>query len=105
PRRTVSWPAAAAVRACIPCVRAAPPARRDAAWMAIASAFVLIAPMRFGEVSVWTAVIARLRGLCALRDPKGMVYLYELGVALATARVVVRAASPRYRVTVAVLAL
>ena len=70
------------------------------------SAAVLLIPHLAGGFSVWVAIFAKLPGYGVIRDPKRIIYLYELAAVLAVAvaftRVPPRAA---YRRIVALLAL
>jgi hypothetical protein len=54
------------------------------------SVLVLLVPLRFPEFSLWRMLIEPLPGFRVIRDPKRIIYLYELAVALATAVFVAR---------------
>jgi hypothetical protein len=73
--------------------------RRDAIALAGVSAAVLVLPMRLGGVSPWM-LLAWLPGFGAIRDPRRIVYLYELAAVVAIAFVVARSPRPlRWLVT------
>jgi hypothetical protein len=65
--------------------------RRRAVWLLLSSVFVWFVPLKFGNVALWTIVIARLPGFAVIRDPKRIIYLYELAVVIATALIMTRA--------------
>lgn len=73
-------------------------------WLAAGSLFVFFAPLRFGDRSLWMAVIAHLPGFPVIRDPKRIIYLYDLAVVLATALVIARAPNRWYRAAIAIVA-
>ena len=47
------------------------------------SLFVFIAPLRFGTFSPWISLFERTPGFGAIRDPKRIIYLYELLIVFA----------------------
>ena len=51
-------------------------------WLALVSVVVLLIPLQLGDVSIWRTVFAPLPGFSAIRDPKRIIYTYELAVAL-----------------------
>lgn len=57
-----------------------PPAsiRRLAVWFLGVSAIVVVVPFRYGDFSPWQTLFAAWPGLGAIRDPRRLVYLYEL---------------------------
>ncbi|MGB2716771.1 MAG: hypothetical protein WBC51_21490 [Vicinamibacterales bacterium] len=57
-------------------------------WFLALSLVALFIPLRFGEISVWRLFIEPLPGFGVIRDPKRIIYVYELAVALAAAAVV-----------------
>jgi hypothetical protein len=72
------------------------------------SMVVLVVPIRFDGFSVWRTFLEPLPGFRAIRDPKRMVYLYELAAVLAMAAILsrVRAGSAfRIAATAAILFL
>lgn len=79
--------------------------RRYAVWLLVGSAFVLLAPLKFGQYSVWMAFVARLPGFAVIRDPKRIIYLYELAVVLAAAAIVARAHRPAFGFAIAGVAM
>ena len=79
--RTFAVAAVLAAAAWTPWFRVDPPTRRRITWLALGSVVVLILPMRIGDGSLWT-VLYYLPGLSAVRDPKRLVYFYELGFVL-----------------------
>lgn len=72
----------------IPAVKAARKARIYWMWFVAFSLVVFFIPLRLGEVSVWRMFIEPVPGFGVIRDPKRIVYVYELAVALATAALV-----------------
>ena len=76
--------------------------RRYLLWLAAVSAFVAVAPLKVSGFSAWMAFVARLPGFAVIRDPKRIIYLYELAVVCAMAPILARAASRRYRMLAAV---
>ena len=74
-----------AVLAWIPQVGAGRRARMYGLWLAVVSGVVLLIPLRFPEFSLWRVLIEPLPGFAVIRDPKRIVYLYELAMALVTA--------------------
>jgi hypothetical protein len=54
-------------------------------WLAVAivSLLVLAIPVRFGNFSIWQAIFEPLPGFSAIRDPKRIIYLYEMALVLA----------------------
>jgi hypothetical protein len=95
-----------AVLVWIPQVGAGRKARIYWMWFLAVSVVVLFVPLRLGEFSVWRAFVEPLPGFGVIRDPKRIVYLYELAVALATAALLASFA-PRsaFRTAVMLLAL
>jgi hypothetical protein len=73
------------VLAWIPRVGAGSKARIYWLWFLGISFLVLLIPLRFPEFSVWRAFVEPLPGFAVIRDPKRVVYLYELATALVTA--------------------
>lgn len=60
-----------------------PALRRFAAVLAVMSVLVFVTPYRFNRFSPWLAFVAHLPGMGIIRDPKRIIYLYELAVVLA----------------------
>jgi hypothetical protein len=89
--------AALAVLSRIPVLAVDRKAKLYALWLAAVSAIVLLMPLRFGEFSLWTSVFGRLPGFQVIRDPKRIIYVYELGVAIAGALLLARSRSVTYR--------
>jgi hypothetical protein len=73
-----------AVLAWIPWFRVERKTRLYVLSFALISLLVLVLPVRFGSFSIWRAVFEPLPGFTAIRDPKRVIYLYELAVVLAT---------------------
>jgi hypothetical protein len=69
----------------VPAARARRAARAYSLWLVGVSALVVVMPLRFGDFSIWRTLIEPLPGFGVIRDPKRIVYLYELGVAIAAA--------------------
>jgi hypothetical protein len=57
--------------------------RRYSLWLFVVSLIVLLAPLRLGGFSIWRLLIEPLPGFPAIRDPRRIIYLYELAVVLA----------------------
>jgi hypothetical protein len=75
-------------------------------WLLTFSLVVLFIPLRLGEVSVWRTFIEPLPGFGVIRDPKRIVYVYELAVILATAALLSSFPSgSRFRPVVTLLAM
>ena len=53
-------------------------------WGLLISIVVLLMPLQLGGFAIWRAVFEHLPGFSAIRDPKRIIYMYELGVALTT---------------------
>lgn len=64
-------------------------------WAVIVSAVVFLIPFRFGDFSIWRALIEPLPGFDAIRDPKRIIYLYELAAVLAAAVLIARVRTRR----------
>ena len=77
-----------------------------ALWFVFLSVVVLLIPYRVGGFSIWLSFFARLPGSGAIRDPRRVVYLYELAVAMVTAVLMSRfPARMRVAVTMVIVAL
>ena len=63
-------------------------------WISLASVVVLLLPLRIGGFSIWRAVFEPLPGFSAIRDPKRIIYVYELAVALTAAWFLARVRQP-----------
>jgi hypothetical protein len=59
-------------------------------WLVLVSLVVLLVPLRFDGFSLWRLVFERLPGFHVIRDPKRIIYLYELAVVLGIALIVSR---------------
>jgi hypothetical protein len=58
--------------------------RLGSLWFLFVSVFVVLVGLQLGGFSLWTTFFAFLPGLAAIRDPKRIIFAYELAVALAT---------------------
>ena len=83
--RPFGFVAIAALIVWMPRAGAARRVRLYALWAVGISVFVLLVPLRLPEFSVWRSFVEPLPGFGAIRDPKRIIYLYELAVALAAA--------------------
>ena len=92
--RPFAFVALAAVLLWIPPLNPERRFKREAAWCLFVAAVVLAIPLKYHEQSFWHTVFGRLPGLTAIRDPKRIIYLYELTVVL-TAAWCARAFAPR----------
>jgi hypothetical protein len=75
-------------------------------WFLFLSFVVLVIPLRFNDFSIWKTFVAPVPGFSVIRDPKRIIYLYELAVVLVTALFLIRL--PRnslFRVSIALLML
>jgi hypothetical protein len=59
-------------------------------WFCAVSVFVLLVPVRFPDFSVWRTFIAPFPGFGTIRDPRRIIYLYELGVVAVVALLLLR---------------
>jgi hypothetical protein len=64
--------------------------RKYGLWFLLVSLLVLAIPMRWHNFSVWRAFLEPLPGFGAIRDPKRIAYLYELGAVFVAALFVMR---------------
>jgi hypothetical protein len=77
-------------------------ARQRALWLLVVSIVVVLIPFRLDGFSIWMALFKPLPGFSVIRDPKRIIYVYELAAALAigfiigrfTRRSLVRVAIP-----------
>ena len=76
--RTFYLALALAVAAWIPRSRVSGPMRLFTVWFLGVSAITFLVPFSFNGFSLWQSVFAPLPGLAAIRDPKRIIYLYEL---------------------------
>jgi hypothetical protein len=53
-------------------------------WFLAISLIVLVMPLRFNQFSIWRTLFEPLPGFGVIRDPKRIIYLYELAFVLAT---------------------
>jgi hypothetical protein len=74
----------------LPWFRASRSARRASLWFLFVSLVVLVIPLRWDGFSFWKAVFAPLPGFSVIRDPKRVIFLYELAVALLAAVLLAR---------------
>lgn len=59
-------------------------------WMLAVTAFVFLVPLRFGDISAWRTLIEPLPGFGVIRDPKRIIYVYELALVVAITLLLVR---------------
>ena len=52
-------------------------------WVVLVSLVVLLVPLTFNGFSIWRTVFEPLPGFGVIRDPKRIIYLYELAVVIA----------------------
>jgi hypothetical protein len=64
--------------------------RRYSLWVLVVSLVVLLAPVRLGSFSIWRFLIEPLPGFSVIRDPRRIIYLYELAVVLVGAVILAR---------------
>jgi hypothetical protein len=82
-----------AVLGVLACLRRVPIERRvrlSGLWLVGISALVFLAPVKIGHFSLWMGLVGRLPGFGVIRDPKRIIYLYELAVVMATAALLIR---------------
>lgn len=95
---------AAAALAWIPAFKVDARTRRYWLVAALVSILVLFMPLRFDGFSIWRTVFEPLPGFSVIRDPKRVVYLYELAVVLAIGVLLARSRAPAaYRIAIAVI--
>jgi hypothetical protein len=68
----------------IPMLRAEKRARLYALWAIGVSIVVLLVSPKFGSFSFWQTFFAPIPGLSVIRDPRRIIYMYELAVVLLT---------------------
>ena len=83
--RSVTLAVVLGVLAWIPWFTVDRKARIYGLWFLAISFAVLLIPLRFQEFSVWRVFFEWLPGFDVIRDPKRIIYLYELAVVLVTA--------------------
>ena len=88
--RTFVFVFVSAVLTWIPAFKMDKDTRRGTLCFLVFSLLVFVIPIRFGDFSIWTAVFRRVPGLDAIRDPKLIIYLYELAAVLATGVFLIR---------------
>jgi hypothetical protein len=95
-----------AVVFCVPWVRVPWQLRVYALWLAAAATIVLLLPMRIGDFAPWTYVSA-VPGFSAVRDPKRIIYPFELAIAIGLGVLISRLprASLRRRIVALFIAL
>jgi hypothetical protein len=59
-------------------------------WFAAIAVFVFVLPLSLGGRSIWETFIAPIPGLGVVRDPKRVIYVFELAVALAAGTLLMR---------------
>lgn len=64
--------------------------RRYSVWVLAVSLLVLAIPLSVNGFSLWKAILAPLPGFGVIRDPKRIIYLYELAAAIVAALFVAR---------------
>jgi hypothetical protein len=64
--------------------------RMHVLWCLVISVVVLLIPLQVGGFSLWREVIQPIPGFAAIRDPKRVIYLFDLAVALGAALFVSR---------------
>jgi hypothetical protein len=92
--RTIALTLLVALLALIPSFAVDRTRRLQLIWLAVVSVVVVALPLRFGDVSVWRETLGWLPGLGAIRDPKRIVYVYEVAAVLGLA-VVLAGVAPR----------
>lgn len=93
------------ILAWLPVLRVDRRTRLYALWLLAISVIVALAPLQLGDFSLWKLVIARIPGYGVIRDPKRIIYLYDLAVVIAVAVMLVRPARPAFRVLVTLTVL
>ena len=58
--------------------------RHYCVWFLFVSLVVLLVPLRFNDFSVWKTFFQPLPGFSVIRDPKRIIYVYELAVVIGT---------------------
>jgi hypothetical protein len=78
------------ILAWVPWFRVDRKARIYCLWFLALSAIALLTPMSLDGLSIWTLSLGRLPGFSVVRDPKRIIYLYELSVPIAAALLLAR---------------
>jgi hypothetical protein len=102
-RRSFAFAFVAAAFPWIPAARIDRTQRGQWLALAIVSFVVLILPITFRGFSIWRAVFEPVPGFAAIRDPKRIISLYELGLVLAVGWMLSRAAMRTRAVVVTLL--
>lgn len=66
----------------IPVLRIAGLARVWVLWFLVSSLFVLIVPFQLGTFSIWRTWLVPIPGITAVRDPRRIIYLYDMAIVL-----------------------
>jgi hypothetical protein len=106
--RSFALVAMLAILAWVPWLRIDRKTRLLGLWFLFVSFVVLLVPLRLGDFSLWMAVFEPLPGFSVIRDPKRIIYLYELAVVLGAALFLTRLARgslPRTAIVVSLLCL
>jgi len=72
-------------------------------WFLLISVIVFVIPIRFDSFSIWRTFFEPLPGFAPIRDPKRIIYLYELAVVLVTALLMKRASAKARGIITAVV--
>jgi hypothetical protein len=80
---------ALAAACCVPWLPLPRGMRLSALWLAAVALIVLVIPMRIGDFALWRSVSA-VPGFSAIRDPKRIIYPFELAAALGLGVVLAR---------------
>lgn len=88
--RSFSFSFLAVLLAWLPWFRVSRDDRWYGVWFLLVSVLVLLIPLQWHGHSIWKAIFAPLPGFSAIRDPKRIVFIYELAVVLVTAAFLVR---------------
>jgi hypothetical protein len=105
-RRPFTLVFVAGILAWLPRVSADRKARLHNLLFVLVSLVVLLMPLRFDGFSLWRLLFAPLPGFESIRDPRRIIYVYELALVLGIAGVLSRAhAKSVYRIGVAVCLL
>jgi hypothetical protein len=76
--------------ACLPWVRLDRKTRVYCGCFLLLSLIVLVVPVRFGTFSIWRTFFVPFPGFSAIRDPKRIIHVYELFLALLAALLMMR---------------
>lgn len=104
--RSFKLVAALAILAWVPWFKVDRTTRIHCLWFLLVSITVLVIPLRFNDFSIWKTFFEHIPGFGVIRDPKRVIYLYELAVVLMVALLLTRIPGKSvYRISITLLLL